>query len=102
MPDLVDTATVARQLRVSAGWVRSHADELGAMRLPGSDRAPLRFDPDRVAAVMADRAVEAAAMPARVAPVPPQRRKPGPRRGATATTTGASFELLPIPPPRRR
>jgi hypothetical protein len=42
----VDTAQVARCYGVSEDWVRSHAVELGAVRL-GDTRGPLRFDPAR-------------------------------------------------------
>ncbi|MGH2900706.1 MAG: hypothetical protein ACRDMZ_18670 [Solirubrobacteraceae bacterium] len=39
---LLSVRDVAARLRASADYVRSHADELGAVRLPG---ALLRFDP---------------------------------------------------------
>jgi hypothetical protein len=79
----VDTATVARRYDVGEDWVRSHAVELGAVRL-GDRRGPLRFDLGRVAAAMERR---------RVTGEPParRRRRPGPRRAS------GSVRLLPLP-----
>ena len=41
----LSAAQVAVRLGVTAGWVRSHADELGAIRLGNGSKARLRFDP---------------------------------------------------------
>jgi hypothetical protein len=41
---LVDVKTVAEHLSVSADWVYSHADEIGARRLGSGPKARLRFD----------------------------------------------------------
>jgi hypothetical protein len=46
---LVDVADVARRLGVHESWVYAHADELGGIRLGESEKAPLRFDLERVA-----------------------------------------------------
>ena len=42
---LKTAAEMARDLGTSPGWVRSHADELGAIPLGDGPKAPLRFDP---------------------------------------------------------
>lgn len=46
---LVDTAELARRLRVRETWVYAHASELGAIRLGHGPKARLRFDLERVA-----------------------------------------------------
>ena len=46
---LVDTAELARRLRVRETWVYAHAGELGAIRLGHGPKARLRFDLQRVA-----------------------------------------------------
>jgi hypothetical protein len=42
---LVDAHELAVILGVDPGWVRSHAADLGAIRLGGGPKAPQRFDP---------------------------------------------------------
>lgn len=76
------TTEVAQLLSVSEDWVRSHAGELGGMRLSGR-RGPLRFTREGVDAAMAARAI----------PRPPSRREPA-RRPRTAR---GAVELLPLP-----
>jgi hypothetical protein len=44
---LVDTATLAEVLGVSPGFVRAHAEELGAVRIGDGPKARLRFDVER-------------------------------------------------------
>jgi hypothetical protein len=46
---LADVAEVAQRLRVHENWVYAHAEELGAIRLGGGEKARLRFDLERVA-----------------------------------------------------
>lgn len=77
-PSLVDVATVASTLAVSAKFVRKHAQELGGRQLvPGG---PWRFD---LAVALA---ANAQPVPASVVPRTP-RPRPAPR---------SSVELLPI------
>ena len=45
---LVDAATVARELGVSRDYVYRNAAYLGAVRVPGKKRGPVRFDLARV------------------------------------------------------
>jgi hypothetical protein len=53
---LVTAADVARRFGVTAEWVREHADELGAVRLGNGPRPRLRFDLERVAEALEQRA----------------------------------------------
>jgi hypothetical protein len=46
---LMTAKEVAQRFNVDRGWVYAHARELGAIRLGGGSRAPLRFDPAVVA-----------------------------------------------------
>src|SRR3954453_7044595 len=46
---LLTVAQVARRFQVHPSWVYANARRLGALRLGTGPRAPLRFDPDRVA-----------------------------------------------------
>jgi hypothetical protein len=52
-PRLVDTATLAEVLGVSPGFVRAHADQLGAVRIGNGPKARLRFDIDQARAALA-------------------------------------------------
>jgi hypothetical protein len=47
-PALWTTRRVAEHYGVAVGFIYQHADELGCIRLGGSSRARLRFDPDVV------------------------------------------------------
>ena len=67
---LVDAHTLARRLHVKVGWIREHADELGAVRLGDGPRARMPFDLAVALEAMARRRVEA--------PVPRQRPTGGP------------------------
>jgi hypothetical protein len=82
---LVDTATVARMLGLSAETVRANAVRFGGMQ-PGGPRGEWRFDPDEVK----QRVREMRPM----APAEKRARKrPGPRHKPRA----ASFPILPRP-----
>lgn len=83
VPDLVDTAEVARRLNLSEDWVRSHAAELGGIRVGDSNRTALRFDPRDVAAALERRKLDP--------PARKRRRRPGPK----AAPSG--IKLLPLP-----
>lgn len=50
--ELLTAAEVARRHGVERGWVYTHADELGALRLGDGPKARLRFDPERVRAAL--------------------------------------------------
>lgn len=80
---LLTTAEVAALLATSEDFVRTHAHEMGAVRLGDSPRAPLRFDRARVEAW-----VEARRLPE---PEQPRRRRRGRRRAP------GGVELLPVP-----
>lgn len=62
---------VATTLRVSRAWVYENARRLGGVKLGPGERAPLRFDPDVVAAAM--RPVGDPPAPVTTAPVQSQR-----------------------------
>ncbi|HEX3361814.1 MAG TPA: hypothetical protein VHS74_12540 [Solirubrobacterales bacterium] len=47
---MLTTAEVAAEVRMSADWVREHAAELGGVRAGRTCRAPLRFEPEGIAA----------------------------------------------------
>ena len=51
--ELVNAAKLAELLGVSRDYVYDHAEELGAIRLSGRDRARLRFHPDTAKAALA-------------------------------------------------
>ena len=82
LPELVDTAEVARSVKMSEDWVRAHAAELGGIRTGASKHTALRFDPLDVAAGMEARKLER--------PGERRRRRPGPAKTVP-------FEVLPLP-----
>src|SRR5215218_9846223 len=86
---LLTVAQVARRFQVHPSWVYANARRLGALRLGTGPKAPLRFDPHRVAL-----AVEDADAPARqhVGHMPSQ-ETPSPRALAAARRKRG---LLPI------
>ncbi len=86
---LIDAAEVARRHGVTRSWVYEHAERLGAVRLGSGARARLRFDPARVAAVLA-------ATPT-ASPQPLIAARP--RRRPDRTSAGAP--LLPIDDKRK-
>ena len=51
-PGLVDAQALAAELGVARRWVYDHCDELGAIRLGGGPKAPLRFDLEAAKAAM--------------------------------------------------
>jgi hypothetical protein len=86
---LLTAAQVADKFAVNAGWVRQHADELGAVRLGDGPRPRLRFR----ASTVADRLAARSTSEGSTAQEPPSRRasrRPPPGR------TGTGVELLPI------
>jgi hypothetical protein len=87
---LVDAAEIARRTGLTAATVRARADEFGAIRVGDGPRPRLRFDPDRVAAVLASGSTDRRS-PESEAPAQPTIRR---RRRRTRTGTGP--ELLPI------
>jgi hypothetical protein len=46
---MLTVAEIARTFKVSRAWVYENAARLGGVKLGPGDRAPLRFDPERVA-----------------------------------------------------
>jgi len=52
-PRLVTAAELAQRLGVARSFVYEHRDELGAIRLGGGPKAPLRFDVETANAAMA-------------------------------------------------
>lgn len=81
---LVDTATLAETLGVSSGFVRAHADQLGAVRIGDGPKARLRFD---IAQALAALAKTASASPSKAAPAVARRHAAGRR---------TSVPLLPV------
>src|SRR3954471_197185 len=51
---LLTVAQVARRFQVHPSWVYANARRLGALRLGTGPKAPLRFDPGRVAQAVED------------------------------------------------
>src|SRR3954453_16784928 len=54
---LLTVAQVARRFQVRPSWVYANARRLGALRLGTGPKAPLRFDPGRVALAVEDHGV---------------------------------------------
>jgi hypothetical protein len=54
---LLTVAQVARRFQVHPSWVYANARRLGALRLGTGPKAPLRFDPRRVALAVEDEGV---------------------------------------------
>src|SRR3954453_11937011 len=86
---LLTVAQVARRFQVHPSWVYANARRLGALRLGTGPKAPLRFDPRRVALAVED------APPSGGVPVEdtPAREAPGARGAAPPRRKRA---LLPI------
>src|SRR5690348_11472749 len=80
---LLTTKQAAEILAVSEDFIRSHAAELGAIRLGGS-RGPLRFEDARLRDYIDRRRLP-------LPPRPSARRRPGPARNPDGV------ELLPLP-----
>jgi len=81
---LLTAAEVAKRFGVSREWVYEHKARLGAIAITDGPRPRLRFDPERVAAVLAARDPSPAA----------QEADSSPRRRRQAAAPSA--ELLPI------
>jgi hypothetical protein len=75
---LLTVEDVATIFKVSRAWVYGNAVRLGGIRLGPGERAPLRFDAERVAAAFTPLgASQLRALPTNVlAPTRPQRRRP--------------------------
>src|SRR4051794_37520383 len=82
---LLTVAQVARRFQVHPSWVYANARRLGALRLGTGPKAPLRFDPRRVALAVED--------PPPTADEAPPRQVSGARAGAS---TRRKRRLLPI------
>ena len=87
LPALLDVSEVARLLGVSRDFVYDHADELGAVRLPGS---LLRFDRAVIAEMLTPRCRSGRSQQPEP-PAPPE--VPAARR---RRSSGAAPDLLPI------
>jgi len=82
---LLTVAQVARRFQVHPSWVYANAARLGALRLGTGPKAPLRFDPRRVAMAVEE--------PPLAADEAPPRQGAGVRAGAS---TRRKRRLLPI------
>lgn len=88
---LLTVSDVAEALRVEPAWVYEHARELGALRLGGGRRAPIRFEARTIAARVRQlhEGVESAASQERPA------ASSAPRRRRARSAAPASH-LLPV------
>ncbi len=86
---LLTVAQVARRFQVHPSWVYANARRLGALRLGTGPKAPLRFDPRRVALAVEDPPLSGG-RPAASTPAP---ETPGARGGSAARRKRG---LLPI------
>ena len=86
---LLTVAQVARRFQVHPSWVYANARRLGALRLGTGPKAPLRFDPRRVALAVED---------PRESDGPPvsNTRAPEPPRARGGTAARRKRGLLPI------
>ena len=86
---LLTVAQVARRFQVHPSWVYANARRLGALRLGAGPKAPVRFDPRRVALAVEDPPLsDGTPVSGTPAPEPPR------TRGATAARRKRG--LLPI------
>lgn len=79
---LLTAADVARRFSLGRDWVYRHADQLGAMRLGDGPKAPVRFDPLRVAEALSTRGDS-------------ERSRGGATRGAVRSARAATEALVP-------
>ncbi|WP_272476173.1 hypothetical protein [Baekduia alba] len=86
---LVDAATVAQEIGMSAPWVREHAEILGGQRMGDGPRPRLRFDLERARAAWASRSVSERPLATDPTPRAASRRR-------RSTTSGSDVELLPV------
>jgi hypothetical protein len=77
---LLTVAQVARRFQVHPSWVYANAQRLGALRLGPGPKAPLRFDPRRVALAVEDQDVPSGQRVEQM----PTRKTPSPRATAAA------------------
>lgn len=82
---LLTVAQVARRFQVHPSWVYANARRLGALRLGPGPKAPLRFDPRRVALAVEDQDAPGGQrvehMPTRTTPNPRATAAARPKRG---------------------
>jgi hypothetical protein len=81
---LLTVAQVARRFQVHPSWVYANARRLGALRLGTGPKAPLRFDPRRVALAVGD------------PPPPVEDTPPGQASARGAAPARRKRRLLPI------
>jgi hypothetical protein len=81
------TRRVAEHYGVAVGFIYQHADELGCIRLGGSSRPRLRFDPDVVR-------TRWPLVSGRLPELAPTRRRPTSPRRSRRRPADASIELL--------
>jgi hypothetical protein len=86
---LLTVAQVARRFQVHPSWVYANARRLGALRLGTGPKAPLRFDPRRVALAVED-------PPESDSPPVSSPRAPEPPRARGGTAARRKRGLLPI------
>ena len=86
---LLTVAQVARRFQVHPSWVYANARRLGALRLGTGPKAPLRFDPRRVALAVED-------PPESDGPPVSSTRAPEPPRARGGTAARRKRGLLPI------
>ncbi len=86
-PGLWTTRQVAEHYSVAVGFIYQHAEELGCIRLGGSSRPRLRFDPDVVR-------VRWPLVSARLPQLAPTRRRPTSPPRSRRRPSDASSELL--------
>jgi hypothetical protein len=86
---LLTVAQVARRFQVHPSWVYANARRLGALRLGSGPKAPLRFDPRRVALAVED-------PPESDDPPVSSTRAPEPPRARGGTAARRKRGLLPI------
>jgi hypothetical protein len=103
-PTLLTAAELAERLGVSREWIYRHADELGAIRLPGGskERGRLRFDAARVATVCVVVDPSQAQKPnndGRSGPKPRRRSSRTPTRTPGSGSVGSVLASRPRPVP---
>lgn len=91
---LLQTRELAAALGRTPGWVRSHASELGAIRLGEGPKPRLLFELE-----VARERLASCSAPRESSGSQTGMQKPSSRRG-TRRAMGTSAELLPVSPPR--
>jgi hypothetical protein len=98
-PRLLSAAEVAKWWGVERSWVYAHATQLGARRLGAGERPRLRFDPDEVAARLAELEPERPGSPGGSERCPPRFPGRAELRSSAPDIGRAAHER---PRPRRR